>query len=90
MEEKKPIIIEMFYTYTCPNCRVMKRLLDEVLPEFGDTFKFKKSLANSPMGYIRTMKFNIHSVPALLIDNIVVFRSVPTKEELVNKLKTYQ
>ncbi|MCF8296035.1 MAG: thioredoxin family protein [Saprospiraceae bacterium] len=83
------IKIEMFYTLTCPNCRILKRMLDEVLPEFGDKFEVKKSLANSPFGMLRTMKLGIHAVPALLINDEVIFRSVPTKKELINKLKIY-
>jgi predicted DsbA family dithiol-disulfide isomerase len=89
MPEKSPIPIEMFYTFTCINCKVMKRMLDEVLPQFDDNFVLKKSMANSPMGMIRTMKLGIHAVPALLIDGKVVFKCVPTKEELINKLNSY-
>ncbi|MCX6238715.1 MAG: thioredoxin family protein [Bacteroidia bacterium] len=89
IDDKRPIKIEMFYTLTCPNCRVLKRMLNEVLPQFGDKFEFRKSLANSPMGMIRTMKLGIHAVPTLLIDNKIVFKSVPTKEELVYKLGSY-
>jgi len=89
MEEKKVITIEMFYTLTCPNCRTLKRMLDEVLQQFGNKFEFKRSLANSPMGMIRTMKLGIHAVPTLLIDDKIVFRSVPTKEELIKTLNFY-
>jgi predicted DsbA family dithiol-disulfide isomerase len=89
MEEKKPIVIEMFYTLTCPNCRIMKRLLDEVLPQFEDRFVLKKSMANSPIGMVRTMKLGIHAVPTLLIDKQIVFKSVPTKQELIDKLSSY-
>ncbi len=89
MEDKKPIPIEMFYTLTCPNCRILKQILDDVLPQFGDRFKLKKSLANSPMGLIRTMKMGIHAVPALLINNKIEFRNVPSKEVLINKLNSY-
>lgn len=88
-QKKKAISLEMFYTLTCPNCRTLKRLLDEVLPQYGDKFKFSRSLANSPMGMIRTMKLGIHAVPTLLIDDKIVFRSVPTKEELIDKLNSY-
>ncbi|MEI6696004.1 MAG: thioredoxin family protein [Bacteroidota bacterium] len=84
-----PIKIEMFYTLTCPNCRILKRILDDVLPGFGDKFELKKSMANSPFGMIRTMKLGIHAVPTLLINDEIVYRSVPTKEELIHKLKTY-
>lgn len=89
MTEKKPIPIEMFYTLTCPNCKIMKHLLDEVLPDFGDKFEFKKRLATSPLGMIKTMKLGIHAVPTLLIDDEIAFRSVPTKKDLVTKLNSY-
>jgi predicted DsbA family dithiol-disulfide isomerase len=89
MEENKPITIEMFYTLTCPNCKIMKRRLDEVLPKFGNRFELKRSHASSPMGMIKTMKHGIHAVPALMIDKKVVFRSVPTTEELTQKLNSY-
>ncbi len=83
------IKIEMFYTLTCPNCRTLKKMLSEVLPEFGDKFNLKTSLANSPLGMVRTMKLGIHAVPTMLIGNEIIFRSVPTKEELIDKLNNY-
>lgn len=89
MGERKPILVEMFYTLTCPNCKVLKHMLNEILPQFGDKFEFKKSLANSPMGMIRTMKLGIHAVPVLLINQEIVFRKVPTRDELLNKLNSY-
>jgi predicted DsbA family dithiol-disulfide isomerase len=89
MATEKPIPIEMFYTLTCPNCRTMKRMLQEVLPAFGDKFKFETTLANLPIGMIRTMKLGIYAVPTLLIDHKIVFREVPSKQDLTNKLKTY-
>ena len=89
MDENKTIVIEMFYTLTCPNCKIFKRLLDEVLPNYGEKFRFTKSLANLPFGMIRTLKLGIHTVPTLLINNEITFRSVPSKEELINKLNSY-
>ncbi len=89
MNQKDPIIIEMFYTLTCPNCRTLKRMLQAVLPEFGEKFKFETTLANMPAGMIRTMKLGIYAVPTLLINNEIVFREVPSKQDLINKLKTY-
>lgn len=89
MDKKEPIPIEMFYTLTCPNCRIMKRMLKEVLPDFGDKFRMETTLANLPVGMIRTMKLGIYAVPTLLIDNKIVFREVPSKQALIDKLKTY-
>jgi len=89
MNDKSTVTIEMFYTLTCPNCKILERMLDEVQPQYGDKFQFKKSLANSPRGMVRTMKLGIHSVPTLLIDNKITFRSVPKKEELINTLNSF-
>jgi len=86
---ESPVQIEMFYTLTCPNCRTLKRMLDEVLPTFGSKFEFKRTLANSPVGMVRTMKLGINAVPTLLINNEIVFRQVPTREELISKLNQY-
>ncbi|MEI6889459.1 MAG: thioredoxin family protein [Bacteroidales bacterium] len=83
------IRIEMFYTLTCPNCKLFKRMLTEVLPEYADKFEFKTTLASAPLGMIRSMKLGIHTVPTLLIDNTIVFREVPARQELINKLNMY-
>jgi hypothetical protein len=88
-QEQESIKLEMFYTLTCPNCRLMKRMLDEVLPRYENKVVLKKSLASSPIGMIRTMKLGIHAVPALLLEGEVIFRSIPSKEELINKLDLY-
>jgi predicted DsbA family dithiol-disulfide isomerase len=85
----KPIKIELFYTLTCPNCKIMKRLLDEVLKEYGNKFVIKQTIANMPIGMVKTMKLGIHAVPALLINDEIAFRSVPTKLELIDKLNKY-
>jgi hypothetical protein len=64
-------------------------LLKEVLPDFGDKFRLETTLANLPVGMIRTMKLGIYAVPTLLIDDKIVFREVPSKQALIDKLKTY-
>ena len=89
MNENKTISIEMYYTLTCPNCKVLSRMLDDVLPQFGRKFVLKKTNANMPVGMIKTMKLGIHTVPTLLVDQKIVFRSVPTREELINILSSY-
>ena len=64
-------------------------MLDEVLLEFGDKFVLKKTMANGPLGLIKTMRLGIHAVPTLLINNEIAYKQVPTKQELVNKLNKY-
>jgi len=34
MEKRKQVTIEMFYTLTCPNCKIKQVMLDEALPVF--------------------------------------------------------
>lgn len=89
MEEKEPIVIEMYYTLSCPNCHVLKQMLKDVLPQFGKKYSLKLSLANSPRGMIKTMKLGIYAVPALLIDNQIVFKSVPEKAQLIDTLERF-
>jgi len=89
MDKHKQVSLEMFYTLTCPNCKLMQRLLNETLPEFGEKFVLKKTMANGPLGMIKTMKMGVHTVPTLLINNEIAFKQVPTKQELINKLKIY-
>jgi len=89
MQEISKSTIELFYTLSCPNCKVMQRMLDDVLPQFGDRFAMKKTLANGPIGYLKTLKLGVYAVPTLLIDNKIVFRSVPTRQELIDTLNTY-
>lgn len=86
MSKDEAIIIELYYTLTCPNCKVMERLLNDVLPQYGNRFKLKKTLANGPVGYFKTLKLGIYAVPTLLIEDKIVFKSVPSKLELTDKL----
>jgi len=60
VSEDQQISIEMFYTFSCPNCKILQRMLEEVLPEYGDKFKLKRTLTSGPMGMLRTMKLGIH------------------------------
>lgn len=69
--------IELFYGLTCPHCRTLKKILKEILPEFDERFELKSA------------KLGIHSVPVLAIDDKIIFRSLPEKEELINKLKEW-
>lgn len=89
MEKSKPVSMELFYTLTCPNCKILQRMLEEVLPEYGDKFVLKRTMANAPLGMIKTMRLGIHTVPTLLINNEAVFKQVPSKQELINKLNSY-
>ena len=89
MVKKNQVIIELFYTLTCPNCKILQQMLDEALSGYGDKFVMKKTMANGPIGVFKTMKLGIHTVPTLLIDTEIAFKYVPTKMELIEKLNRY-
>ena len=89
MEKRKQVTIEIFYTLTCPNCKILQQMLDEALSGYGDKFVMKKTMANGPIGVFKTMKLGIHTVPTLLIDTEIAFKYVPTKMELIEKLNRY-
>jgi len=78
--------LELYTTLACPHCRTMKKTISDVLPEFSDQYQFKEISASSPIGYIKSLKNNIHSAPTLLIDGRVVARTAISKTELTNIL----
>ncbi len=79
--------LELFYGFTCPHCRTLKKMLKEILPQFGDKYELKETLVSSPMGWIKSAKLGIHSVPVLSLNDKIIFRSLPSKEELIKTLK---
>ena len=89
MENKNPVEIELYYTRVCPSCKAMQHLLDEVLPAYGERFRLKRTLASGPLGYLKTMKLGIHAVPALLINDAIVFRSLPSRQLLKETLDSF-
>ncbi|KAF0195383.1 MAG: hypothetical protein FD166_2959 [Bacteroidetes bacterium] len=80
--------LELYTTFACPHCKTMKRTISEVLPEFEGQFQFSEISASSPIGYIKSLKNNIHSAPTLLIDGRVMARTALSKTELINLLKS--
>ncbi|MBU1449146.1 MAG: thioredoxin family protein [Bacteroidetes bacterium] len=79
--------LELFYGLTCPHCRALKRMLKEILLEFDDKYELNETLVSLPKGWIKSAKLGIHSVPVLSLDDEIIFRGLPSKEALINKLK---
>jgi glutaredoxin len=80
--------LELYTTLACPHCKTMKRTIEDVLPDFISQYKYNEISASSPLGYIKSLKNNIHSAPTLLIDGRVVARTAISKTELINLLKS--
>jgi glutaredoxin len=80
--------LELYTTLGCPHCKTMKKTIGEVIPDFNNQYKFTEISASSPLGYLKSLKNNIHSAPTLLLDGRVVARTAISKTELLNILKT--
>jgi len=80
--------LELYTTLGCPHCVTMKRNLEKILPDFSDAYQFKEISASSPIGYLKSLKNNIHSAPTLLIDGKVVARTALNPSELTQLLKS--
>lgn len=80
--------LELYTTLACPHCRTLKKNINEVLPGFTGQYQYKEISASSPLGYIKSLKNNIHSAPTLLIDGRVVARTVISIAELTQILKS--
>ncbi len=78
--------IELFYGITCPYCRTARKLINKVIEEYPEKFKFKQTLISSPKGLIRRYKLGIYAVPAILIDGEIIFRGLPKEDVLRNYL----
>ncbi len=79
--------VELIYGITCPYCRVANKMLSRIIEENPGKIVLKKTLVSTPKGMIRRYKLGIHAVPAILIDEKIVFRYLPEEEELKKELK---
>ena len=80
--------LELYTTFACPHCKTLKKTIEEVIPEYSEQYQFREISASSPLGYIKSLKNNIHSAPTLLIDGQVVARTAISKTELNQILKS--
>ena len=66
--EKNQVIVELFYTLICPNCKILQRMLDDALTRYGDKFVIKKIIANVPIT-VYTKKENQVRVAVIHVQN---------------------
>jgi glutaredoxin len=80
--------LELFTTPACPHCLALKKTIQDVLPAFADKYSYKEFSAASPIGYLKSLRNNIHSAPTLLIDGKVVASAALSEKELTLILNT--
>ena len=79
--------IELFYSPICPHCPEAKRILLEVLDEFDQEFSIDEVNVFSLKELERAKKYDILSVPAIVIENKHKIIGVPRKENLLRKIR---
>jgi len=81
------IRLELFYSPICPFCPEARRILLEVLGEFDQEFRIAEVNVFSSEGLERTKKYDIISVPAIVIENKHKIIGIPEKESLLRRIK---
>lgn len=86
MSAEKPLI-RLFTTPICPYCPAAEKMMNQVLPELGERVKFEKVNVWSSKGREEGKKLNVMTVPAIAVDEEIIFRVVPKNiAELKNKI----
>jgi len=71
--------VQLVYTKHCAYCPPAKALFKELKQKH--TFDYEEIDATSEEGQMLTQKFDIMSVPAIIIDNKLAFVGLPPKEK---------
>ncbi len=67
----------------CPPCQYMVEAVKQIGPEYGDKLLWRESLIKTKSGIRRVGELGVKNLPALLINNEVVFDNIiPTEDEL--------
>ncbi len=74
----------VFTKENCPNCPYVKKVAKEVAEELE--IEYEEIDVEKDM--ITALQYNVASTPSIVLGDEVLFRSeVPTKEELLKKIK---
>ncbi|MFD3158083.1 uroporphyrinogen decarboxylase family protein [Haloimpatiens sp. FM7330] len=68
----------------CAPCQYMVESVKKVAPQYGDKLRWRETLIKSKAGIKRTMELGVKNLPALLINNEIVFDNIVPDE---NSLK---
>jgi len=74
--------IEIFYTPACPVCPMAKRLVREILPEFGPAADIEVEEVDAWIQMDRAAKYGLVAVPAIAINGELRFMGLPGRREL--------
>lgn len=72
----------------CHNCEAVKKIFDEVMPEFKDKVEVVEVDMTSPEGQELVQKYSVMASPGIVINDELFSTGGVDKEKLVEKLKT--
>ena len=81
------IKIEVFSTDSCPHCPSAERVAEEAKNELND-IDLEIVKINSEENRQRAINYGIMAVPTIVINGQVAFTGAPTKEQLIERLKS--
>ena len=71
----------------CAPCQYMLESVKRILPKYGDKVQYRESLIKSKAGIARVMKLGVSNLPAMLINNDLVFDNlIPSETELMKEI----
>lgn len=82
-----PVNVEVFYSEMCPYCPAAIKLVREVNAKFSDIIVEEVDTSTSE-GMTKAAKYQIVSVPTIVINGEVAFVGVPGKAELTEAVET--
>lgn len=72
----------------CHNCAAVKKIFDEIMPEFKDKAEVVEIDMTSPEGQELVQKYSVMASPGIIINNELFSTGGVDKEKLIEKLKS--
>lgn len=88
--EKGKVFIEIITLDSegCPPCQYMCEAVRKILPKYEGKITWRESLVKTKAGIKRMAKLGVANLPAMLINNDVVFDNiVPSEQELIDAIE---
>lgn len=77
--------LEVYTSKTCPYCPMAVAAAEDAVKELGDAVEYEHLDVDENMDKVR--KYQIMSVPTVVIDDEVAFIGAPESNELISKLR---
>ncbi|GCC11398.1 thioredoxin [archaeon] len=87
------IEIQIFVTPTCPSCQPVfdetYRVVNEIKKEIGASIEVKKIDVTEKGNLKMALKYNVKTVPTIVIGSKDIIKGVPDRDELLEMVKRH-